>query len=248
MEDHVLEVANVSKKFRERRGGRGEFYALKNVSLHVDEGEIFALLGPNGAGKTTLLNIIMGLLLPTTGTVRIFGRPPRSPEVSRRLGFVSGEERFHWALTPRDILHFGAMVHHLGRAEEERRTQELVEVFGLQRVMGRRFENLSTGERMRLAFAYALINSPRLVLLDEPTLGLDPHIAIRVREEIKRVNKQFKTTMLPTSHYMHEVEQLADRIAFINGGQILDTGTLADVMKKHPSLESYFVDMVGQEA
>ena len=243
----VLEIVRISKQFRRKDGSREKFYALRDVNLHVKEGEIFAILGPNGAGKTTLFNIIMNLLYPDSGHVRIFGRKASDREVFSRVGYVSGEQRFHWALSVLDVLNVGGMLYGVKRKERMERIRSLVRLFGLQSVLRSKFDVLSTGERMKLAFAYALMNNPKLLLLDEPTLGLDPDAAIRVRKEIKRINRELKTTIVLTSHYMQEVQQLANRIAFVNKGEVRDVGTVSGIRKKHPDLEAYFVSMVEGE-
>ena len=243
--NHVLEIIRVSKEFRRKDGNKGKFYALRDVSLQIREGEIFAILGPNGAGKTTLLNVIMNLLYPDSGCVKIFGTNIRDRNVFSMMGYVSGDERFHWALSPLDILNIGGMLYGVKKQERVERIRSLVRLFGLESVLRSKFDVLSTGERMKLAFAYALMNRPKLLLLDEPTLGLDPDVAIRVRKEIKRINKEMKTTIVLTSHYMHEVQQLAHRIAFVDKGEIKDLGTVSGIMKRHPDLEDYFVKMVA---
>jgi len=239
----IIEISNVSKQFG-RKGTKEKFYALKDVNITVEEGEIFSIIGQNGAGKTTLLNILIGILYPDTGSVKIFGKEPRDKSVIKQLSYVSGEERFHWALTTSDILNFGGTLYGLNKKDKEDKVNEVVKLFGLENIFRRRFDVLSTGERMRLAFAYSLINSPKLMLLDEPTLGLDPDIAIRIRKEIQRINKKLGTTILLTSHYMREVEQLAHRVAFMHKGEILDTGIISDIRKKYQNLEEYFVKMV----
>jgi ABC-2 type transport system ATP-binding protein len=238
----LIKVSNVSKQFK-RRGKK--FYALKEISLNVENGEIFALLGPNGAGKTTLLNILLGMLYPDSGSVTLAGKDVRERSVLAMMGYVSGEERFHWALSPEDILNFGGMMHGLKKQEREKRNAELTELFGLNQILKTRFDSLSTGEKMRLAFAYSLISKPRVLLLDEPTLGLDPDIAIRIRKEIKRINRQYGTTIVLTSHYMKEVEELASHTVFINHGRIMGHGTIREIKKRHPNLEEYFVKMVS---
>ena len=241
----VLEIIRVSKQFKRKSGNKEKFYALKNVSLQIREGEIFAILGPNGAGKTTLFNVIMNLLCPDSGRVRIFGMDPGDRKVFSRVGYVSGDARFHWALSPLDILNIGGMFHGIKKKERVERIRSLVRLFGLQRVLRSKFDVLSTGERMKLAFAYALMNRPKLLLLDEPTLGLDPDVAIKVRKEIRRINRELKTTVVLTSHYMHEVQQLAHRIAFVDKGEIKDLGEMSAIRKRHPDLEDYFVKMVA---
>lgn len=223
----AIEIINVSKKFKEQ--GR-DFWALKDINLRVKKGEIFGLLGPNGAGKTTLLNIIVKLLSPDKGHVRVLGEEIEgNDKFLEKINFVSGDTKFHWVLKVDDILNFYGIAYNLPKQERRERIEELMRFFDIEEVRNRKFTHLSTGERMRLIFAKAMLNKPQVLLLDEPTLGLDPSIAIRVRAEIKRVNKKFGTTVLLTSHYMSEVEQLSDRIAFIHRGEIIDMGRVEKV-------------------
>ncbi len=232
-----VEVNNISKKFRV--GGK-EFYALDDVSLHIKDNEILGLLGPNGSGKTTLINIIIGLLLPDAGNVKLLGKDiVKFPGITEKVGLVSNDARFHWALNVKDIFTFFGMVYGLDKKVREKRTNELVNFFGLDKIMDRRVDGLSTGERMRLSFAKSLLNKPKILLLDEPTLGLDPSISIKLRKEIKHINKTFGTPILLTSHYMREVEQLANRVSFISKGKIMDTRRVRDL-----DLEKYFIKMV----
>ena len=235
--EKVLEVSELSKKFKRNKK---DFYALNKVSLEVEKGEIFSILGPNGAGKTTLINIILGLLYQDSGRVRIMGKKIQDKGVLKGIGYVFGQERFHWALTVYDILSFGCAVKSIKRGPK---IEQLSETFGLKNILRSPFDVLSTGERMRLGFAYAMIANPEILLLDEPTLGLDPDIAIRIRDEIKKVNKEFNTTVVMTSHYMKDVEDLSNRTVFINHGRIIDSGTVEEIKKEHPDLESYFLKM-----
>ena len=226
----AIEVENVSKKFKEF--GK-EFYALKDVSFSVKDNEIFCLLGPNGSGKTTMLNIIMNILVPNSGSVKILGNEVnRDKSVLEKVNFVSGDARFHWSIKVENILNFFGMIYNLEEEKRKSRIEKLVRAFGIEYLMKRRYFTLSTGEKMRVVLAKSLINEPKIILMDEPTLGLDPDIAITVRNEIKKANKKFKTTILLTSHYMYEVEELADRIAFLNKGSIIDTGTVEKVKSK----------------
>ncbi|MBI4177690.1 MAG: ABC transporter ATP-binding protein [Candidatus Aenigmarchaeota archaeon] len=234
---NAIEVIDVSKKFKV--SGK-EFYALKDVSLGIKKDEIFGLLGPNGSGKTTLINIIIGLLTADEGNVKLLGKDVgKFPDITEKVGLVSNDARFHWALNVKDVFTFFGMVHGLEKRERERRASELADFFGLEKILKRRVDGLSTGERMRLSFAKALMNKPSILLLDEPTLGLDPSISIKLRKEIKNINKEFGTPMLLTSHYMREVQQLADRVAFIYRGEIMDTRDVRGV-----DLEKYFLKMV----
>src|SRR3989344_2344546 len=227
----TIEVKNVTKKYK--NNGK-DFIALNNVSFNVEKGEIFGLLGPNGAGKTTLLNIMIGILYPDNGSIKVFGSDPaKNRDVLTKISFLSAESRFHWALKPKDILNFFARSYGLNKEERKKKIEELVELFEIKDLLNKKFDYLSTGERMRLAFAKSLINDPEVLILDEPTLGLDPDISIKIRREIKRINKEFKKTILLTSHYMNEVEFLADRIAFMNHGKLLDIGNVDEVLRKH---------------
>lgn len=222
-----ITVSNVSKSFKTRGL---EVKALSNVSLEVKEGEIFGLLGPNGAGKTTLINVIINLLTPDEGKVTIFGQTP-GPNILKQINVIAGGSQFHWAMTPNDILNFFANIYNIPNKKE--RISELAKLLKIEHLMDRKTSWFSTGERLRVAFAKALLNKPKLLLMDEPTLGLDPDAARNVRDEVKRLNKEEGMAILLTSHYMHEVEQLCDRIAFIYNGRIVDVGNVKEVKLKH---------------
>ncbi|MBI5398771.1 ABC transporter ATP-binding protein [Candidatus Woesearchaeota archaeon] len=220
-------VSHVNKTFRTKTQ---DIKALQNVSFEVEQGEIFGLLGPNGAGKSTLINIMLNLLTPTSGSVLLLGEKP-GPRVLSRINVVAGGSEFHWALTPRDILSFYARIYQVTNFKE--RIAQLASLLKIHHLLDRKFSWLSTGERLRVAFAKAMLNRPKLLLMDEPTLGLDPDIAKDVRAEIQRLNRETGMTILLTSHYMHEVEQLCSRIAFISKGKIVDIGEVKDVKLKH---------------
>lgn len=227
----AIVINHVSKHFRQ---DKKQVTALADVSFSIKQGEIFGLLGPNGAGKTTLLNIITNMLLPDTGNVLIFSKDPRhDSRIIESLSFAAGDTRFHWVLKVRDILKFYSIAYGLSAQERTARTKRLTGFFGITELLEKRFDALSTGERMRLVFCKALLNNPKILLLDEPTLGLDPEFAIRLRKEILRINRELGTTILLTSHYMMEVEQLCSRIGFINKGRIIDIGTIKDVKQRY---------------
>lgn len=235
----IIEIENVSKKFL--LNGK-EFYALKNINLEIEKGEIFALLGPNGAGKTTLINCMTNLLIPDSGKIRLLGEEVTT-EIIEQINVVSGETRFHEALQPNDILNFYGKLYGLKKNELEKTIKTLLKFFGIEHLAKSRFSSLSTGERMRLIFAKALLNKPKILLLDEPTLGLDPNFSTSLRKEIKRINKKYKTTILLTSHYMPEVQELSDRVAFIHKGKIIDITKTKNIKSKYSSMEDYFIKM-----
>jgi ABC-2 type transport system ATP-binding protein len=227
---YALEVNGVAKSFVSK--GK-KFYALKDIDFKIKKGEIFGLLGPNGAGKTTLMNVIIDLVRQEAGDVKILGESNRNKAVFDRINGIAAETKFHWGLKPLDILRFYAKVYGIENKVAEKKIKELVEMFDIKNILHTKYGRLSTGERARLAFAKALINDPEILLLDEPTLGLDPNIAVKVRKLIKYINKKENITILLTSHYMQEVELLAHRVAFINKGKIIDIGKIEKVKLKH---------------
>jgi len=249
MSDAIV-VKNVSKRFswRESKFWRKKKHvqALKNVSFTVKAGEIFALLGPNGAGKSTMMNIIIGLLTPDKGEVFVLEKNMRKDrDVLGDINYTSADSTFHWVLNVNDIMKFAASVYNISSEKRKKRVEKFIKFFGLEKLKNTRYNWLSTGERMRLVFAKAMLNHPKIIIMDEPTIGLDPDMAHKLRDEIKRINKTFGTTILLTSHYMQEVEYLADRVAFINQGRIADIGTVKTLLKKSrkKNLEDYFIHM-----
>src|SRR3989338_4776833 len=149
---NVVELLSVSKSFKYQKR---KIAALDHVSLHVKKGEIFGLLGPNGAGKTTLLNIMTGMLTQDEGEIKIFGKP-LTREAFEKMNYVSGDSRFHWVLSPKSVLDFYGKIYNIEKKEKQERISKLVDFFGLERVIDRRFSDLSTGERMMLVFAKSL--------------------------------------------------------------------------------------------
>jgi len=221
--------------------------ALQGISLSVEKGEVFGVLGPNGAGKTTLLNIMATLLLPETGTVDILGLSALSQpkEVRSRMNLCSGNANFAWSLTIRENLRFYGMLYSLTPPAREKKLDELIMAFGLEPYADRRFDEVSTGTKQRLALAKSIINDPELLLLDEPTVGMDPDIALRVRRHIADYHKRTGCTVLLTTHYMPEAEMLCGRIAFIRDGQVRALGTPAELRHKlnAKDMEGVFLEL-----
>jgi ABC-2 type transport system ATP-binding protein len=207
--------------------------ALRGASLQVPRGAILGLLGPNGAGKTTLLSILATLLLPDGGSATVLGHDiVRDPfAVRRRLNMASGNASFVWSLRPAEVLSFYGRLYGLSGAVLRRRVEELIERCELGPHRRTEYNELSTGLKQRLAFAKALVNEPEVLFLDEPTLGLDPDVSIRIRAQIAELRRDRGTTIILTTHYMREAEELCDTIAFIKGGRILAHGT-ADALKR----------------
>jgi ABC-2 type transport system ATP-binding protein len=207
--------------------------ALRGVSLRVPQGAIYGLLGPNGAGKTTLLSILATLLLPDAGSARILGHDvvTDSLAVRQRVNMASGNASFVWSLRPAEVLRFYGRLYGIGGAELRRRVDELLQRFELTAHLRTEYNELSTGLKQRLALAKALLNDPEVLFLDEPTLGLDPDVSIRIRAQIAALRRERGTTVILTTHYMREADELCDEIAFIKGGRILAQGT-PDALKR----------------
>ncbi len=227
---NIIEVKKISKVFRNRDQ---ESWALREINLSIKEGIIFSLLGPNGAGKSTLLNIMTNILTPTSGQVQIFGKEvSTNVDILNQVGFTSTDSYCHWAFKVRDVLNFYGLLYNVPKKIRKERIEELMDKFELRSIEKEPVGHLSTGERLRLIFAKSLIHNPKILLLDEPTSGLDPDMARKVRQEIKRINKQGVTIIL-TSHNMREVEELSNEIGFIYQGKIIDVGEIKSIKSKH---------------
>lgn len=237
----AVETFALSKRYPHQRGLSDVFarrpvsetIALRDVTLTVSEGEVFGLLGPNGSGKTTFLKLLSTILLPSSGTARIFGHDilGEARTVRGLVALVTGEERsLYWRLTGRQNLEFYARLYGLDGKTTRYKVDELLELFDLREVGGGRVAEYSTGMRQKLAIARGLLGGPKLLFLDEPTRGLDPVAAhsllIRVRE---RAVDYFDNTVVLTTHIAREVEQLCKRIAILKHGAVAYEGTVDDL-------------------
>jgi ABC-2 type transport system ATP-binding protein len=224
-----------------RRPVKPPVEALSEVTLDVQAGEIFGLIGRNGAGKTTLTKIIATLVQPTSGTVTVngFDSVRDDEKVRAQVGLATAEERsFYWRLTVEQNLMFFARLYGLSDALARRRIIELVKQFELKELVARRFGELSTGNKQRMAFARAMLSKPPVLLLDEPTRSLDPLAAARMRALINRLaGGDPPVTILLTSHNLTEVEELCARIAIISRGRIRALGTPGTLRAEHHQSE-----------
>jgi ABC-2 type transport system ATP-binding protein len=229
----AIKAEGISKTFRSGWWGKRQKEALKGVDLQIEEREIFGILGPNGAGKTTLLSILCTLLLPDRGNVHILGMDSLHDghQIRKRVNVVSGNANFLWSLTVKENLHYYGMLYGLTGKEREKKVETLIDIFNLAEHRNIPFDELSTGTKQRLSLAKSLINDPEVLFLDEPTVGLDPDVSIRIREEILSIHKERGMTVLVTTHNMKEAEYLCGRIAFLKEGKILTTGT-AESLKR----------------
>ncbi len=230
--------------------------AVDHVSFTVSEGEIFGVLGPNGSGKSTLIRLISTLLLPDGGDVRVFGYDvTRQPmQVQRLINRVSVEASFFKKLSPMENLLYGARLYGMDGGETRRQVVEILTRLGLEkRAIYQPMEEMSRGMQQKVAIARALLSKPRLLLLDEPTTGLDPRSKREVQAVVRELNQQHGTTILLTTHDMLEADELCQRIAIIEGGKIvaLDTPAALKQLISHnghePTLEDVFLELTGKK-
>jgi ABC-2 type transport system ATP-binding protein len=229
----AIDARDVEKSFRSGFARRRRTPALRGVSLAVPRGTIFGLLGPNGAGKTTLLSILATLLTPDRGTVRVLGLDVVRDAVAlrRRLNMASGRPSFLWSLRVGEIVAFYGRLYGLSGAVLRRRVDGLIREYELEPYRRVPYNELSTGLKQRVALAKSLVNDPELLFLDEPTLGLDPDVSVRVRAHVAALRERGMTIVL-TTHYMREAEELCDDVAFIKAGRILAHGTPDDLKRQ----------------
>src|SRR6476620_2951261 len=214
----------------------GTMTALADVSFQVHEGEIFGLLGPNGAGKTTLLSILAGLRAPTSGVVTLSGQAlkPRQRQLKRRIGLVPQELALYPELTAAENLRFFGELYRLPGPTVERRVTEILDMIGLSERAEQRAATFSGGMQRRLNLGIALVHEPSILLLDEPTAGVDPQSRNHLFEGVRRLNAAGRT-IIYTSHYMEEVQALCHRIGIIDHGRLIACDTLAHLLARLPS-------------
>jgi ABC-2 type transport system ATP-binding protein len=224
--------------------------ALRGVSLDIEDGEFFGLLGPNGAGKSTLIHCTTGLAQPTSGSIRVFGHDAIENYGDARLavGLAPQDLNLDWFLTLEESLDYHGGYFGMPKRERRERTAELLEAFSLSAKRHDRTRTLSGGMKRRLILARALMHRPRLLILDEPTAGVDVELRLELWHYVQRINAE-GTTILLTTHYLEEAEQLCDKIAFINDGQIVAQGTSGELAAEYgvSSLEDAYLELVGRK-
>lgn len=242
----VIKIKNLNKTYIKGVFKKRQIKALDGIDLTVKKGELFGVLGPNGAGKTTLLNIIMGQIIPEGGYVEIdsYQITKKFPDkLKQKMNMCSGNPNFPWSLTTYEILKFYGMIYGYSGIYLKNKIENLIEIFSLEKYKNVLYDELSTGNKQKLALAKAMINDPEILLLDEPTIGLDPDVARRIRKFIIELHKKKKITILLTTHYMKEAEEMCERIAFIKQGKIRALGTKEKLKKitKTKNLEEAFI-------
>jgi len=233
----ILKVKNLTKtfssgKFSLRRVKKEKITAVDDISFQISEGEIVGLLGPNGAGKTTTIQMILGLITPTLGSISVFGLDLEKyrKRILREVNFSSTYTHLPWKLTVWENLYVQALLY--GIDNPKAKLIEIMKTFSLTGKKDKEVYELSSGWTTRLNMAKAFLNNPRFILFDEPTASLDPESAEGVRQEIRRIRRKFQTTILFTSHNMAEVEEICDRVVFLDKGKIIARDTPEGLAKR----------------
>ncbi|MBI4149854.1 ABC transporter ATP-binding protein [Candidatus Woesearchaeota archaeon] len=239
----AITISNLSKTYQSRSKVN---YALKNVSFSVREGEMFGLLGPNGAGKTTIINILSGLLTKDKGIITILSKDPEIEKeaVKNQMNVGAAYSFLTGILTVEQNLRVYGKLY--GVKDLDQRISHLLKIFEIEDLRHKKVFILSTGQIIRVILCKGLINNPKVLLLDECTVGLDPDIAQKTRKILKDYQKEQGTTIVFTSHNMTEVEQLCDRIAFLHKGEILMIGTPKE-LRKRIKTQSVKIDIIGEK-
>jgi ABC-2 type transport system ATP-binding protein len=224
----AIQAADLSKTFRDF-WQRPRVEAVKSISFEIPSGQVFGLLGPNGSGKSTTIKMILGLLFPTAGTLEVLGASPRSTAVKSRIGYLPEESYLYPHLTPLETLTFYARLFRLPADEARTRIDQLLDMIGLSHARHRPVGEFSKGMARRIGLAQALLNDPDLVILDEPTAGLDPQGTRQVKDLILALAARGKTVLL-TSHLLADVEDVCQQVAILFNGRILAHGTLDSLL------------------
>jgi ABC-2 type transport system ATP-binding protein len=229
----------------------GNFKAVDDASFVVPAGEIAGLVGPNGAGKTTIIHVMLGLISPNAGTVRMFGKSldTHREQILQRLNFTSPYMAFPSRLTVLENLTVFAKIYNV--RDPATKIIELLERFGIARLKSKPISRLSSGETTRVGLCKAFLNNPELLLLDEPTAYLDPQAGLQVRDVLLDLQRTYGTTILYTSHNMAEVQRMCNRIIFLNRGRVIATGSPIELTRKileeerdQPALDEVFIRIV----
>ena len=258
----VITVKNLSKDFKvkiKEKGLKGSLKSLvkpkykiikavKNISFSVEKGEMIAFIGPNGAGKSTSIKMMTGILFPNKGEIDVLGLDPRKnrKKLAYEIGCVFGQKEQLWMhLTPYDNFKFFGAIYDIPNSRVEKKIKELSDLFELEEFINTPVRNLSLGQRIRCEIVASLIHEPKVLFLDEPTIGLDPVVKENIRVLIKRMNKEYKTTVVLTSHDVSDIEKLCKRVIIINKGQVVLDDTMENL--KYHYLNKKIIDVKMRE-
>lgn len=258
----IIEVKKLSKDFKvktKEKGFKGSIksmfkpkykivHAVKNINLNIEKGEIIAFIGPNGAGKSTTIKMLTGILYPDSGSIKVMGIDPvkERKKLAYEIGTVFGQKEQLWThLTPYDNFKFFAAIYDIPNSVAEKKINELIMLFELNDFINTPVRNLSLGQRIRCEIVASLIHEPKVLFLDEPTIGLDPVVKENIRSLIKRMNKEYKTTIFLTSHDVSDIEKLCKRVIIINNGQVVLDDTMENL--KYHYLNKKIVEVKMKE-
>ena len=258
----IIEVKNLNKKFKVKEKEKGlkgsiksifkpkykTINAVNNISFEVEQGEILAFIGPNGAGKSTTIKMLTGILYPTEGEIKVIGLEPskQRKQLAYKIGTVFGQKEQLWThLTPYDNFKFFGAIYDIPDKEIEERIAELISTFELEKFINTPVRNLSLGQRIRCEMVAALIHKPEILFLDEPTIGLDPVVKENIRKLIKKMNKEYNTTIFLTSHDVGDIEKLCKRVIIINNGKIIMDDSMTNL--KYQYLNKKIIEVKMKE-
>ncbi|MBU0570623.1 MAG: ABC transporter ATP-binding protein [Candidatus Omnitrophica bacterium] len=241
--ESVIEIRDL---FHAYGAGKKKWEALRGITLTVKKGGIFGFLGPNGAGKTTTIKLLLGILTPQIGTLSVFGGIPAIPRTRMKIGYMPEIADYYRYLTPGELLYMYGDIFGIDRKILTGRINELLEMVGISESAGRQMRTFSRGMKQKVSFAQALINDPDLLILDEPTGGLDPIARKKMREVMISLRDKNKTVFF-SSHELSEVELVSDRVAILNKGRVLKEGLLSGFLSakgEKQTLEGYFLEII----
>ena len=258
----VIEVKNLSKSFKvkiKEKGFKGSLKsiikpkykiikAVNDISFDVEEGEMIAFIGPNGAGKSTTIKMLTGILYKNEGEIKVLNLDPSKDrkKLAYKIGTVFGQQEQLWMhLTPMDNFKFFAAIYDIPEKEAEERIEELSNLFEMESFINTPVRNLSLGQRIRSEIVASLIHNPKILFLDEPTIGLDPVVKENIRKLIKKMNKEYNTTIFLTSHDVLDIEKLCKRVIIVNNGRIVMDDTMNNL--KYHYLNKKIVEVKSKE-
>lgn len=259
----VIQIKNLKKYFTvaEKEAGLAasikslfvrkykEVKAVDNISFDVNEGEIVGFLGPNGAGKTTTLKMLTGILYPTSGSISVLGYIPqeRRSEFQKQISLVLGQKnQLWWDLPPTDAFLLNKDIYEIPEKQYRETLEELVKLLAVEDILATPVRKLSLGQRMRCELIASLLHRPKILFLDEPTIGLDVVMQKRIRKFLKNINREFKTTIILTSHYMEDVEAICERVVMINKGHKIYDGTIRSLIDTYATEKYLQVDFESE--
>ena len=254
----VIEVKDLSKTFKvkvKEKGFKGtlksiaktkykKINAVNKISFDVEEGEMLAFIGPNGAGKSTTIKMLTGILFPDSGEINVLGLTPMKDrkKLAYKIGTVFGQKEQLWMhLTPYDNFQFFAAIYDISKKDAQDRIEKLIKDFELEKFINTPVRNLSLGQRIRCEIVASLIHNPQILFLDEPTIGLDPVVKDNIRKIIKKMNKEYNTTIFLTSHDVSDIEKLCKRVIIVNDGKIVMDDTMVNL--KYNYLDKKIIEL-----